>query len=56
MSISSCTSPLIGVGFRVPIARWTLANVHRSDMLEGTVGPCIRGEYTRKAIRNPEKI
>ena len=50
---SSSISPLIGVGFRVPIARWTLANLHRFDVLEVTVDHYIRGgEYTRKAIRN----
>ena len=46
-------SPLIGIGFRIPIARWTLANLHRFDVLEVTVDHYIRGgEYARKAIRN----
>ncbi len=45
--------PLVGIGFRVPIARWTLANLHRFDVLEITVDHYIKGgEYTRKAIRN----
>jgi len=49
----SCTAPLIGIGFRVPIARWTLANLHRFDVLEITVDHYIKGgEYARKAIRN----
>ncbi len=54
MSVShSSTSPLIGIGFRVPIARWTLANLHRFDVLEITVDHYIKGgEYARKAIRN----
>ncbi len=47
------SSPLIGIGFRVPIAKWTLANLHRFDVLEVTVDHYIRGgEYTCKAIRN----
>ena len=46
-------SPLIGLGFRVPIARWTLANLHRFDVLEVTVDHYVRGgEYAYKAIRN----
>ena len=46
-------SPLIGLGFRVPIARWTLANLHRFDVLEVTVDHYVRGgEYACKAIRN----
>ena len=52
MSLSSA-SPLIGIGFRVPIARWTLANLHRFDILEITVDHYIKGgEYARKAILN----
>ena len=52
MSLSSA-SPLIGIGFRVPIARWTLANLHRFDVLEITVDHYIKGgEYARKAILN----
>ena len=47
------SSPLIGIGFRVPISRWTLANLHRFDVLEVTVDHYIRGgDYTRRAIRN----
>ncbi len=47
------SSPLIGIGFRVPIARWTLANLHRFDVLEVTVDHYIRGgDNTRRAIRN----
>ncbi len=46
-------SPLIGIGFRVPIAKWTLANLHRFDVLEITVDHYIKGgEYVRRAIRN----
>ena len=49
----SCTPPLFGIGFRIPIARWTLANLHRFDVLEVTVDHYIKGgEYARKAIRN----
>ena len=49
----SSTSPLIGIGFRIPIAKWTLANLHRFDVLEITVDHYIKGgEYARKAIRN----
>ena len=52
MSLSSA-SLLIGIGFRVPIARWTLANLHRFDVLEITVDHYIKGgEYARKAILN----
>ncbi len=48
----SSTSPLIGIGFRVPIAKWTLANLHRFDVLEVTVDHYVKGgEYARKAIR-----
>ena len=47
------TPPLIGIGFRVPITRWTLANLHRFDVLEITVDHYIKGgEYARNAIRN----
>lgn len=47
------TSPLVGMGFRVPIAKWTLANLHRFDVLEITVDHYIKGgEFVRKAIRN----
>lgn len=46
-------SPLLGIGFRVPIVKWTLANLHRFDVLEVTVDHYIRGgDYTRRAIRN----
>ena len=46
------TSPLIGIGFRVPIVRWTLANLDRFDVLEVTVDHYLKGgEYARKAIR-----
>ena len=49
----ACTAPLIGIGFRVPIARWTLANLHRFDVLEITVDHYIKGgESARNAIRN----
>ena len=49
----STPSPLIGIGFRVPIVKWTLANVHQFDVLEITVDHYIKGgEYARKAIRN----
>ena len=45
--------PLIGIGIRVPIAKWTLANLHRFDVLEVTVDHYIKGgEYVRRAIRN----
>ncbi len=48
----SSKSLMIGIGFRVPIAKWTLAYLHRFDVLEVTVDHYIRGgEYTRKAIR-----
>lgn len=51
--MNTSTSPLIGIGFRVPIARWTLDNLHRFDVLEVTVDHYIKGgEYARKAIRN----
>lgn len=51
--MNTSTSPLIGIGFRVPIARWTLANLHRFDVLEVTVDHYIKGgEYARSAIRN----
>lgn len=46
------TSPLVGIGFRIPIVKWTLANLHRFDVLEITVDHYIKGgEYARKAIR-----
>ena len=46
------TSPLIGIGFRVPITRWTLANLAQFDVLEVTVDHYLKGgEYARKAIR-----
>lgn len=46
------TSPLIGIGFRVPITRWTLANLDQFDVLEVTVDHYLKGgEYARKAIR-----
>lgn len=49
----SRSSPLIGIGFRVPISKWTLANLHRFDVMEVTVDHYIRGgDYTRRAIRN----
>ena len=49
----SSASPLIGIGFRVPIAKWTLANLQRFDVLEITVDHYVKGgEYARKAIRN----
>ena len=52
MSLSSA-SLLIGIGFRIPIARWTLANLHRFDVLEITVDHYIKGgEYARKTILN----
>ena len=45
------TSPLVGIGFRIPIAKWTLANLHRFDVLEITVDHYIKGgEYARKTI------
>ena len=51
--MNTSTSPLVGIGFRVPIARWTLANLHRFDVLEVTVDHYIKGgEYARSAIRN----
>ena len=44
---------LVGIGFRAPIARWTLAYLHRFDVLEITVDHYIRGgERVRGAIRN----
>ena len=47
------TPSLVGIGFRVPISRWTLANLHRFDVVEVTVDHYIRGgDYTRRAIRN----
>ena len=49
----SSASPLIGIGFRVLIAKWTLANLQRFDVLEITVDHYVKGgEYARKAIRN----
>ena len=45
--------PLVGIGFRIPIARWTLSNLHRFDVLEITVDHYIKGgEYARSAIRH----
>ena len=45
--------PLVGIGFRIPITRWTLSNLHRFDVLEITVDHYIKGgEYARNAIRN----
>lgn len=44
---------LVGIGFRAPIARWTLVHLHRFDVLEVTVDHYIRGgERARQAIRN----
>ena len=44
---------LIGIGFRAPIARWTMVHLHRFDVLEVTVDHYIKGgERVRKAIRN----
>ena len=44
---------LVGIGFRAPIARWTLAYLHRFDVLEITVDHYIRGgERVRRAIGN----
>lgn len=49
----SSTSPLIGIGFRLPIAKWTVTNLHRFDVLEVTVDHYIKGgEYARNATRN----
>lgn len=45
--------PMVGIGFRAPIARWTMVNLHRFDVLEVTVDHYIRGgERVRRAIRN----
>lgn len=45
--------PLVGIGFRIPITRWTLSNLHRFDVLEITVDHYIKGgEYARSAIRH----
>ena len=45
--------PLVGIGFRIPITRWTLSNLHRFDVLEITVDHYIKGgEYARNAIRH----
>ena len=45
--------PLIGIGFRVPTARWTLMNLRRFDVLEVTVDHYVKGgEYAHKAIAN----
>lgn len=44
---------LVGIGFRAPIARWTLAHLHRFDVLEITVDHYIKGgERVRRAIGN----
>ena len=46
-------SPLIGIGFRIPIARWTLTNLHEFDVLEVIVDHYINGgELARRIIRN----
>lgn len=51
--LHSSKSPSVGLGFRIPIARWTLANLDQFDVLEVTVDHYIRGgESARKAIRN----
>ena len=44
---------MVGIGFRAPIARWTLTHLHRFDVLEVTVDHYIRGgERVRRAIEN----
>ena len=44
---------MVGIGFRAPIARWTMVHLHRFDVLEVTVDHYIRGgERVRRAIRN----
>ena len=49
----SPTPPLVGIGFRIPNGRWTLANLHRFDALEVTVDHYINGgEFGRTTIRN----
>ena len=50
---STGADALVGIGFRAPIARWTLAHLHRFDVLEITVDHYIKGgERVRGAIRN----
>ena len=44
---------MVGIGFRVPIVKWTLANLQMFDVLEVTVDHYIKGgERARRAIRN----
>lgn len=44
---------LIGIGFRLPIARWTSVNIAHFDVLEITVDHYIKGGHqARHAIRN----
>ena len=44
---------LVGIGFRAPIARWTMVHLHRFDVLEVTVDHYIKGgERIRRSIRN----
>lgn len=43
----------MGIGFRIPIAKWTLMNLRRFDVLEVTVDHYVKGgEYARKTIAN----
>ena len=45
-------TPLVDIGFRVQIAKWTRMHLDRFDVLEVTVDHYIRGgEQTRRAIR-----
>ena len=46
-------TPLVGIGFRVPIGKWTFKHLDRFDVLEVTVDHYIKGgQRARRAIRN----
>ena len=46
-------SALVGIGFRIPIARWTMRYLDHFDILEITVDHYIRGgEQARRLVRN----
>ena len=47
------TGALVGIGFRAPIARWTLMHLDCFDVLEVTVDHYLKGgERVRRSIRN----
>src|SRR5262245_2310009 len=41
--------PAVGLGFRTPIADWTLENLDHFDVLEITVDHCICGSRTARS-------